>query len=921
MTDTTTTLSSSSSTNTLSGKFSISTDEFVSQLYISIPIGIGLVFFYCVVRKLRPRFWEVRRRYAQVVVEQEESEPDFVENIESESQLFAQSTFSLPKYMTKVTYPRISSGFLWWLWDVWSMDAQTFYKHAGFDALVFRIYLKACMYICLTSLPFALLVLVPIYATSHAASNTEEGLTQISINSVGEQSDRLWAAVVGCYIFTLIAMYYLSIAYLRIAYAADQFLIGNYRLSEIDNISWFSYRKMIDNVVELNVKITATPIEYGGKIISQVQRYVVKQPSELLSDHPASAAAAAAAAADVEAKDAHEVVIEERKQEQMELLSDAEYTSDAERTITDSVPSIDRYTIMIRDVPPAFRDEQALHQFMHELFPGKVARVTIIPNCNELLQIRSAIRFHSKSLRSLSRKHAFDLRDLYDDSKLPTIYEGSHCCGCCGEDVNVITYHRTHRDALVAKFRKQRAQGLASTPTAFVTFSCLKAASIAISCPIRFGVSNLRIAKAPYPNDIFWENLKYGTNELMPNNLVVAVAMFFLLIFWSIPVAAIQGLANLEAIFNAFDANIDDYLNETTVTWLQGSLTVLILDLWLLIIPAIVTALTRFQHKTHRGRLETIVLVRYYDCLVFMVLLVTVITGTTVSNAENFADYAENIVSSMNAIVNLLADGLSNMAIYFMLYVLLNTFIWLPLELFRPSYYFALYLSLAEPNRFRYSLHFAKTMLILTIVLTFGVMHPIMWCLGLVYFVFAVLSFTYTLSMSWIPEFETGAKQWPQVYGRLRFGFLISIFTLVGLMALKQAYLCAAALLPLAGFSWYATTTVTLNFQPVFNAPSLTSASQKDRQINAVINKNDENGILQFGDVSNLNNAYLPPIMTVEYLVNNDVFYRQQREQQGKKNKKSKKKNHQKEQEDMNVVAADAGAAAGGDEYDSYQNA
>ena len=45
--------------------------------------------------------------------------------------------------------------------------------------------------------------------------------------------------------------------------------------------------------------------------------------------------------------------------------------------------------------------------------------------------------------------------------------------------------------------------------------------------------------------------------------------MFFLLIFWSIPVAAIQGLANLETIFNAFDADVYDYFDETTVSWMQ----------------------------------------------------------------------------------------------------------------------------------------------------------------------------------------------------------------------------------------------------------------------------------------------------------------------------------------------------------------
>merc|ERR1712013_711442 len=48
----------------------------------------------------------------------------------------------------------------------------------------------------------------------------------------------------------------------------------------------------------------------------------------------------------------------------------------------------------------------------------------------------------------------------------------------------------------------------------------------------------------------------------MPYNAAVYVAMFFLLIFWSIPVAAIQALANLETIFATFHADVYDYFSE-----------------------------------------------------------------------------------------------------------------------------------------------------------------------------------------------------------------------------------------------------------------------------------------------------------------------------------------------------------------------
>jgi len=257
----------------------------------------------------------------------------------------------------------------------------------------------------------------------------------------------------------------------------------------------------------------------------------------------------------------------------------------------------------------------------------------------------------------------------------------------------------------------------------------------------------------------------------------------------------------------------------------------------------------------------------YFDCLLFMVMLVTVIIGTVVSGASDFASLAENIISSLSTLLDDLADGLSNMSSYFMLYVLLNAFIWLPLELYRPAHYIKKLLGRPEPNRFNYAVWFAKSLLILTIVVTYGAMAPLMFVIGFTYFVFANFVFTYNLSMSWVPEFETGAKLWPLVFGRIRIALMLSIVTMIGLMALKTAYVEAAILIPLMFIVWFLSGAITLRFRPIFRSPSITSASGKDTQINRVINQNHDNvnGVHQFGDKEDLDTAYLPHIMKVQY--------------------------------------------------------
>ena len=160
--DTTTTTSSASG---LSAEYSVDTEEFVSQLYISVPVGCILIFLYCIVRYYYLDTWEIRRQYTRPrhrVDDDDENTDDENNNNRSDNE----SDYYLPNTSKPITHPHISKGFIYWMYDVWNMDTNDFYQHAGFDALVFRLYLKGCLWICLVSLPYALCVLLPVYGTS-----------------------------------------------------------------------------------------------------------------------------------------------------------------------------------------------------------------------------------------------------------------------------------------------------------------------------------------------------------------------------------------------------------------------------------------------------------------------------------------------------------------------------------------------------------------------------------------------------------------------------------------------------------------------------------------------------------------------------------------------------------------------------------
>ena len=102
-------------------------------------------------------------------------------------------------------------------------------------------------------------------------------MLQLSINNIANGDNKLWASVVGCYMFTFIALYYFSKVYLVVAHAADQFLIGNDQLAQMEKLSWFNYKEEISANLDAAVNLVKTPIDFGGDVIMKVKGYVVKQ--------------------------------------------------------------------------------------------------------------------------------------------------------------------------------------------------------------------------------------------------------------------------------------------------------------------------------------------------------------------------------------------------------------------------------------------------------------------------------------------------------------------------------------------------------------------------------------------------------------------------------------------------------------------
>ena len=449
--------------------------------------------------------------------------------------------------------------------DVWRMDTATFFQFAGLDALVFRMYLKGCFWICVAALPYSLIVLLPIYATGKNAS--DDALEMFTVSNCASDSWRLYFTVIGAYISFAIALYYLSKIYLVVAFAADQNYVGNVgnvsSLQQIDHMSWTGYIAAINEIIRFNATVVTSGISKvkgAMDIVAQATGLQQQQQQEQLEEKDIESVKRIAASPDVTDKTS--------------LLKASSYGStDVEAAVMEVVPNaadfggnlavpIDKYTVMIRDLPKQFRTEENLHAFLERLFPNQIYKIFMLYDVKELTDIYHRIQRHEWKLRRMRKKYG---KRAVDDSDEPILER--NCCHCCGEKKDVKKWHKDELRVLKEQFMDAR-NNLATSPTAFVTFKDLQAASVSITCPIRFGLYPMKIHQAPAPRDLRWENLKFQTLKLIPNNVLAMFLFGLLLIFWSIPVAAIQALANLESIFDEIGIDLSKYLSSSTISWL-----------------------------------------------------------------------------------------------------------------------------------------------------------------------------------------------------------------------------------------------------------------------------------------------------------------------------------------------------------------
>ncbi|KAL7747347.1 hypothetical protein RI367_007250 [Sorochytrium milnesiophthora] len=326
---------------------------------------------------------------------------------------------------------------------------------------------------------------------------------------------------------------------------------------------------------------------------------------------------------------------------------------------------------------------------------------------------------------------------------------------------------------------------------AFVTFKHPASQAVASQVLLHGPLLELKVHPAPDPQSLWHSHMTTPPAEVLLRNLAISTALFFLIIFWTIPMTPIAALLNLDNITKVAPW-LDNFLgiNQTFRAMVKSVVATLTVTIFNGCLPLILWLLGRLRKFKTYAETYSFVFQNYFWFQIVNVLLTFVIFGSLSDIFEAFRN-----VSDVPA---MLAKSLPGVSSFFINYTMLQAFGILPLSLLYPGrlilYLFYKYAgfiktprdkALAEaPDRWD-TTDLAASMLILIIGLVYSLISPLILPFTAAYFGIASITYRYRLYNLYILE-ETQGQLWTQIVRMMHFGVLIFLLLMVGVLSLKK---------------------------------------------------------------------------------------------------------------------------------------
>uniref|UniRef100_A0A0D9WVH0 CSC1/OSCA1-like 7TM region domain-containing protein n=1 Tax=Leersia perrieri TaxID=77586 RepID=A0A0D9WVH0_9ORYZ len=537
------------------------------------------------------------------------------------------------------------------------------------------------------------------------------------------------------------------------------------------------------------------------------------------------------------------------------------------RAAARSTPDVkpEEFAVLVRDVPMPPPDQtikDSVDSYFRALHPDTFYRSMVVTDHKKADKIYQEIEGHKQKI---ARAEV-----VYAESKTASKPEGTKpmhrigFLGLIGKKVDTIEYCNDQIKELVPKLEAEQKTTLRDKQkqAAIVFFNRRSAAASASQTLHAQMFDRWIVEQAPEPRQIIWPNLCKKVYERQIRQVVVYGIVFLTVVFYMVPITAISALTTLEKLREKlpFLKVVVDQPEIKTV--LQAYLPQLALIVFLALLPSLLMFLSKSEGIPSQSHTVRAAAGKYFYFIVFNVFLGVTITSTLFKSLTT-------IIDNPTGIVNMLANSLPGSATFFLTFVALKFFVGYGLELSRlvPLIIFHLkrkYLCKTEddvraawaPGDLGYNTRVPNDMLIVTIVLCYSVIAPLIIPFGVAYFALGWIIAKNQVLRVYVPSYESYGRMWPHMHTRIIAALLIYQTTMVGVILLKQ-FLYSPILVPLIPISFIFAYITHMRFYPAFAKTPL-EVVQHD--------------VKETPNMDAIYTAYIPACLRPEKLEDVDIF-------------------------------------------------
>ncbi|KAK4440204.1 CSC1-like protein ERD4 [Sesamum alatum] len=495
----------------------------------------------------------------------------------------------------------------------------------------------------------------------------------------------------------------------------------------------------------------------------------------------------------------------------------------------------EQFAVVVRDIPPAPEGQTIKEQvdsYFKAIYPDTFYRSMVVTDNKQVNKIYEELEGYRKKLARAEAIYAESKGTGNPEGTRPTTKTGF--LGLIGEKVDAIEYYDEKIKELIPKLVAEQKVTLKDRqqPAAIIFLNNRVTAAAASQSLHDTMVDTWTVLDASEPRQLLWTNLPINFYTRRIRQYVIYFIVFLTIFFYMIPIGFISALTtldNLKKLLPFLKPVVDQ---KTIKTVLEAYLPQLALIIFLALLPKFLLFLSKAEGIASESHAQRAASGKYFYFSVLNVFI-----GVTVGNT--LFTTLKRIEKDPNSLVPLLAESIPGSATFFLTFVALKFFVGYGLELSRivPLIIFHLkkkYLCKTEaelkeawaPGDLGYATRIPADMLILTIVLCYSVIAPLIIPFGIIYYGLGWVVLRNQVLKVYVPSYESYGKIWPHIYVRIMASLILYQATMLGYFSAKE-FIYTPVLIPLLVLSFIFVLVCRKKFYRFFQCTALEVASRE----------------------------------------------------------------------------------------------